>query len=84
MNPNEKSDKPGKDSMGMDMVPFEVEEKPAVTPKGLADITITPEQRTRLGLTFGTVEMRDIVKGSDEPRRASFRMKQGCSRSQPR
>ena len=25
MNPNEVSDKPGKDSMGMDMVPFEVE-----------------------------------------------------------
>ena len=62
MNPNEVSDKPGKDSMGMDMVPFESEEKPASAPKGLADITITPEQRTRLGLTFGTAEMRDITR----------------------
>jgi len=62
MNPNEVSDKPGKDSMGMDMVPFEAEEKPASAPKGLADITITPEQRTRLGLTFGTTEMRDITR----------------------
>ena len=62
MNPNEVSDKPGKDSMGMDMVPFEVEEKPSETPAGLASITIAPEQRTRLGMTFGTVEMRDITR----------------------
>jgi Cu(I)/Ag(I) efflux system membrane fusion protein len=33
MMPNEVSDKPGKDSMGMDMVPFEVEEKPAPKPE---------------------------------------------------
>ena len=32
MNPSEVSDKPGKDSMGMDMVPFETEEKPAAAP----------------------------------------------------
>jgi Cu(I)/Ag(I) efflux system membrane fusion protein/cobalt-zinc-cadmium efflux system membrane fusion protein len=62
MNPNEISDKPGKDSMGMDLVPFEVEEKPAETPPRLSPIIITPEQRTRLGLTFGSVEMRDITR----------------------
>lgn len=62
MNPNEISDKPGKDSMGMDLVPFEVEEKPTETPPGLSPIIITPEQRTRLGLTFGSVEMRDITR----------------------
>src|SRR5213593_1413935 len=30
MNPNEVSDKPGMDSMGMEMVPVETEEKPEV------------------------------------------------------
>ena len=34
MSPNEVSDKPGKDSMGMDMVPFEVEESGTVTEVG--------------------------------------------------
>ena len=62
MNPNEVSDKPGKDSMGMDMVPFEVEEKPEAAPAGLAPVAITPEQRTRLGMTFGTVEMRNLTR----------------------
>ncbi len=62
MNPNEVSDKPGKDSMGMDMVPFETEEKSPAAPAGLAPVAITPEQRTRLGMTFGTVEMRNLTR----------------------
>ena len=62
MNQNEVSDKPGKDSMGMDMVPFEVEEKPAGTPSGLAAVTISEFHRKHMGLTFGTVEMRNIIK----------------------
>jgi len=62
MNPNEVSDKPGKDSMGMDMVPFEVEEKPTGTPSGLAAVNISEYHRKHMGLTFGRVEMRDIIK----------------------
>ena len=74
MNPNEVSDKPGKDSMGMDMVPFEVEEKPAAAPTGLADITITPEQRTGWGLPSGRWRCEILLK-TYGPRRALCRMK---------
>ena len=62
MNPNEKSDKPGKDSMGMDMVPFETEEKSSGTPSGLAAVNINEYHKKHMGLTFGTVETRDIIK----------------------
>lgn len=63
MNPNEVSDKPGKDSMGMDMVAVEVVEGgEQVTPKGLAAVTISPEIRQRMGLTLGTVEKRTLVR----------------------
>ena len=62
MNQNEVSDKPGKDSMGMDMAPFEVEEAPAGSPSGLAAVTISEFHRKHMGLTFGTVEMRNITK----------------------
>src|SRR4030042_1692365 len=62
MNPNEISDKPGKDSMGMEMIPFEPEEEEITTPPGLAPVTITREKRELIGLTFGTVEMKNIVK----------------------
>jgi membrane fusion protein, copper/silver efflux system len=62
MNPNEVSDKPGRDSMGMDMVPFEAEEKSAGTPPGLTAVNISEYHRKHMGLTFGTVEMRDIIK----------------------
>jgi len=62
MSPNEVSDKPGKDSMGMDMVPFEAEEKPTAAPSGLATVNISEYHKKHMGLTFGTVEMRDIVK----------------------
>ena len=62
MNPQEISDKPGKDSMGMEMVPFEVEESEAVGTKGLAAITVGSETGKRLGLTFGTVEMKHLTR----------------------
>jgi RND family efflux transporter MFP subunit len=62
MNPNEVSDKPGKDSMGMDMVPFETEEKSSGTPSGLAAVNIREYHKKHMGLTFGSTEMRDIVK----------------------
>jgi Cu(I)/Ag(I) efflux system membrane fusion protein len=62
MNLNEVSDKPGKDSMGMDMVPFEVEATPTGSPSGLAAVTISEFHRKHMGLTFGAVEMRTITK----------------------
>jgi Cu(I)/Ag(I) efflux system membrane fusion protein len=62
MNPNEVSDKPGKDSMGMDMVAFELEESAGQqTPKGLAAVSITPAARDRMGLTLGVVEKRLLL-----------------------
>ena len=63
MNPNEISDKPGKDSMGMEMVAFEVEEGGSESrPKGLAPVSITAETRQRMGLTLGTVERRTLFR----------------------
>lgn len=44
MIPGEVSDKPAKDSMGMDMVPFEVEEKPAVAKKTMYRSTMNPNE----------------------------------------
>ncbi len=62
MNPNEVSDHPGKDSMGMEMVPFTVGESAEQTPKGLASVAISPQEARRIGLTYGTVEMRPLSK----------------------
>jgi RND family efflux transporter MFP subunit len=63
MNPNEISDKPGQDSMGMEMVPFEVEAgEGEATPKGLAPVSITAETRQRMGLTLGNVEKRTLAR----------------------
>jgi membrane fusion protein, copper/silver efflux system len=61
MNPNEISDKPGKDSMGMDMIPFETEEK-TTTPAGLAAVSISQEKRDLLGISFSPVQMKQIYK----------------------
>ncbi len=59
MNPNEISDRPGKDSMGMDMVPFETDEgKRTIEPANLSEITISPLSKNMLGLTFGVVQRR--------------------------
>jgi RND family efflux transporter MFP subunit len=62
MNPNEVSDKPGKDSMGMDMVPFEVggKEEDIKTPSGLSPVTIPKEKREMIGLLFEEVKIRNI------------------------
>ncbi len=63
MNPSEVSDRPGKDSMGMDMVPFEPEEEGDIrTPSGLAPVTISEEKRKLIGLTFSTVGKKNIYK----------------------
>ncbi len=62
MNVNEVSDKPGKDSMGMDMVAFEVTENNEKTPHGLAVVTISLEKRERMNLKLGIVEKRAISR----------------------
>jgi Cu(I)/Ag(I) efflux system membrane fusion protein/cobalt-zinc-cadmium efflux system membrane fusion protein len=62
MNPNEVSDTPGKDSMGMDMVPFEVGELSERTSAGLAAVSVTSEARQRMGLTTGVVERRALAR----------------------
>jgi multidrug efflux pump subunit AcrA (membrane-fusion protein) len=62
MNANEVSDKPGKDSMGMDMVPFELDASAEKTPSGLAAVSITADARQRMGLTMGVVEQRALAR----------------------
>ena len=61
MNPGEVSDKPGKDSMGMEMVPFETSTHNAATPLGLAVVSVTPAAGERMGLKFATVEKRKLA-----------------------
>jgi RND family efflux transporter MFP subunit len=61
MNVNEVSDKPGKDSMGMDMVAFEVTEAAPTMVPGLATVAITPEARQRMGLKLGPVQKRTLA-----------------------
>jgi len=62
MNPNEISDRPGKDSMGMEMIPFVPEEKEIDTPRGLAPITIPREKRQLINLAFSPVKRMRMVK----------------------
>jgi hypothetical protein len=62
MNPGEVSEKPGKDSMGMDMVAFEVGGENSGNVPGLTTVSITPNAQQRMGLTFGTVEKRNLAR----------------------
>jgi multidrug efflux pump subunit AcrA (membrane-fusion protein) len=62
MNQGEVSDKPGKDSMGMDMVPFEVEASVPGGVPGLAPISIAESQRKRMNLSTSTVELRRLSR----------------------
>lgn len=63
MMPNEVSDKPGKDSMGMDMVPFEVEESGTVTEVGgRVQILISPERQQLIGIKTAAVQSQHIHK----------------------
>jgi membrane fusion protein, copper/silver efflux system len=63
MNSNEISDKPGKDSMGMEMVPFEENPPDEIeTPEGLASVSIPPDKRTMIGLTFEKVQPKIIYR----------------------
>jgi multidrug efflux pump subunit AcrA (membrane-fusion protein) len=63
MMPNEISEKPGKDSMGMDMVPFEVEESGAVTEVGgRIQVKISPERQQLIGIKTAPVVSQAIHK----------------------
>ncbi len=65
MNPNEISDKPGKDSMGMEMEPVEVEE---ATPgggamaEGLAAVRIPTRKQQLIGVRTGPVKRAPLVR----------------------
>lgn len=68
MHPEQTSDVPAKDSMGMDMVPFEVggenagdsHDESSIT--GLAPVTISDEKRLMMGLNFETIKTRSMYK----------------------
>ncbi len=61
MMPNEISDKPGKDSMGMDMVPFEVEESGTVTEVGgRIQVKISAERQQLIGIKTAVVMIQPI------------------------
>jgi Cu(I)/Ag(I) efflux system membrane fusion protein len=63
MSPGEVSDKPGKDSMGMDMVPYEVEESGAVTEiGGRIQVKISPERQQLIGIKTAPVKLQPIHK----------------------
>ena len=62
MNPGEVSDKPGKDSMGMDMVPFEVEPPAAGGVAGLASVSIPDSVQKNMSLGTSVVEMRHLYR----------------------
>jgi Cu(I)/Ag(I) efflux system membrane fusion protein len=63
MAPNEVSDKPGKDSMGMDMVPFEVEESGAVTEVGgRIQVKISAQRQQLIGIRTAPVRSQSIHK----------------------
>jgi RND family efflux transporter MFP subunit len=62
MNPNEVSGHPGKDSMGMEMVPFESEAPAAAGVPGLAPVSVTKERQQQINLSTSVVEMRRISR----------------------
>jgi len=62
MNAGEVSDKPGKDSMGMGMVPFEMEAPGAIAVPGLAAVTIAPDHLQHMKLDFRLVEKKPLAR----------------------
>jgi multidrug efflux pump subunit AcrA (membrane-fusion protein) len=62
LNPNEISDRPGRDSMGMEMIPFETGESGTQPPAGLATVTISREKRELIGVHFSPVKRTHIIK----------------------
>lgn len=67
MNPAEVSDHPGKDSMGMEMVPFEAEAAAPSSVPGRAPVSVSPDRFKHMNLTLGTIakkKMRREVRTS--------------------
>jgi membrane fusion protein, copper/silver efflux system len=62
MNPNEVSDHPGKDSMGMDMVPFESGPSTLGSPPGLAPVSIGEDVQRKMNLSTSEVEARHLTR----------------------
>jgi Cu(I)/Ag(I) efflux system membrane fusion protein len=62
MNPNEISDKPGKDSMGMEMVLFEVEEAEISEVSGRVQVRISPERQQTIGVKTEVVKFQPFHK----------------------
>jgi Cu(I)/Ag(I) efflux system membrane fusion protein len=63
MAPNEVSERPGKDSMGMDMVPFEVEESGAVVEVGgRIQVKISSQRQQLIGIRTAPVRSQSIHK----------------------
>ncbi|MFA5780287.1 MAG: efflux RND transporter periplasmic adaptor subunit [Elusimicrobiota bacterium] len=62
MSPNEISDKPGKDSMGMEMVPYEVEENNSASKvEGLSSVTISEEKQQLIGVKTAIVKKQKLI-----------------------
>ncbi len=63
MNPNEVSDHPGKDSMGMEMVPFEVEESGGVSEiGGRIQVKISAQRQQLIGVKTAAIRPQAIQK----------------------
>ena len=63
MMPNEVSDKPGKDSMGMEMTPFEVEESGTVIEVGgRIQVKISPQRQQLIGIRTARVSSQSIQR----------------------
>jgi Cu(I)/Ag(I) efflux system membrane fusion protein len=63
MSPNEVSDRPGKDSMGMEMVPFEVEESGTLAEVGgRIQVKISAERQQLIGIKTAVVRSQPIHK----------------------
>ncbi len=65
MNPQEISDRPGKDSMGMEMVPVEVDEPPAgqgAQVEGRATVSVPLAKQQLIGVRTDTVKRARLVR----------------------
>ncbi|MBI5506825.1 MAG: efflux RND transporter periplasmic adaptor subunit [Deltaproteobacteria bacterium] len=64
MNASEFSDRPGKDSMGMDMVAEEIEQAPAgpVAVEGRAPVQLSERKRELIGIRTAAVEKKPLAR----------------------